>query len=102
MNKEQELKDLTQARDRVTTGFFWLGLKIAIIFGIPAFWAAFLGKRLDLAQGGGFTWRIAFLVIAFFLSWTIVYFEYKKLSKKLQKFDKDIKTLKEDLEKENA
>ena len=50
MENEQvkaQLKDLYQKRDKYITNFFWLGLKIALIFGVPAFVGAFLGIFFD-------------------------------------------------------
>lgn len=98
MDKQEELKNLIQKRDKITTGFFWLSLKIAFIIGIPAFIAAFFGKRLDLEKGTNFTFTGIFLVVAFILSWVIIYFQYKKLSVKVKDVEDKIKELRKDLE----
>ncbi|MEZ4114416.1 MAG: hypothetical protein R3B65_03205 [Candidatus Paceibacterota bacterium] len=41
-------------------------LKIAFIIGIPAFVAAFFGKKLDTLKETGFTFTGIFLVLAFY------------------------------------
>lgn len=97
MDKEERLKQLMKKRDAITTAFFWLGLKIALIFGIPAFLGAFFGRKLDKAQGDGWLFTIVFLALAFVSSWVIVYFQYKKISKKLKAVDEEIISLKKEI-----
>lgn len=98
MDKQEELKTLIQKRDKITTGFFWLALKIAFIIGIPAFVAAFFGKKLDSAKGTNFTFTLIFLAIAFIISWVIIYFQYKKISAKVKDVEDKIKNLRKSLE----
>lgn len=100
MDKETEIKNLTEKRDKITTGLFWLMLKIALIIGIPAFIGAFFGKRLDTAKETGLLFTVVFLGIAFIISWVIIYFEYKKISKKLKIVEDRILELRKDLENE--
>ncbi len=97
MDKQTELKNLIQKRDRITTGFFWLALKTALIIGIPAFIGAYFGKKLDAANGKNLFFTLIFLAVAFVISWTIIYFEYKKVSKKLKDIEEEIKEIKKEL-----
>lgn len=97
MDKQEELKNLIAKRDSVTTGFFWLALKTALIIGIPAFVGAYFGKKLDNAQGKSLFFTLIFLAVAFVISWTIIYFEYKKVSKKLKDLEDRIKDIRKDL-----
>lgn len=101
MDKEAQIKSLRAERDKITTGLFWLMLKIAFIIGIPAFIAAFFGKRLDAKNETGLKFTIVFLILAFIISWVIIYFEYKKISKKLKSVEGKILELKKELEEEN-
>jgi len=96
-NKEEEIKVLLVKRDKIITGFFWLALKIAFIFGIPAFIGAYLGRKIDKANESGFTFTVIFLVVAFIVSWVFVYFEYKKISKKTKEIEDKIKVLREEI-----
>jgi len=100
MDKEADLKNLIQKRDKITTNLFWLMLKIAFIIGIPAFIAAFFGKRLDTAKETGLTFTIIFLAAAFIISWVIIYFEYKKISKDLKFLEDQIVALRKELKEE--
>ena len=99
MDKEQEMKNLIQKRDAITTRFFWLALKIALIIGIPAFVAAYFGKKLDIAKDTDMAFTIGFLVIAFVFSWIIIYFQYKKISKQVKDVEDKIKTLRSEITK---
>jgi len=63
-----ELKELEEQRDREVTGFFWLGLQIAFIFGIPAFIAVTTGRKL-VERFDNNNILIVCLVIAFIFSW---------------------------------
>lgn len=100
MDKETTLKTLIQKRDKITTGLFWLMLKIAFIIGIPAFIAAFFGKRLDTAQETNFTYTGIFLFIAFVFSWVIIYFQYKKISKDVKFYEDQIVALRKEIEED--
>ena len=88
-----KLKELEAQRDREVTGFFWLGLQIAFIFGIPAFTAAIVGKKLS-EKFGGDQWVTICLVISFIFSWLIIIYVYKKKSKKIKEIEDKIKELK--------
>jgi hypothetical protein len=89
-----DLKTLEQERDKHINGLFWLGLKIALIFGIPAALGAWSGRQLDASRGDDWTFTILFLVIAFFVSWTIVILQYKKIAGKIKVIEDQIKELK--------
>jgi len=54
MEKDQELQKLKNQREKQITGIFWFGLEIAIIFAVPAIFAALIGKKLI----GGGVWLI--------------------------------------------
>lgn len=87
------LKELEQKRDKEVTGFFWLGLQIAFIFGIPAFLAVWIGGILNQQSDTNF--RAIFLVLAFVISWVIVILIYQRKTKKLKELDLKIKEMKQ-------
>lgn len=97
-----DIKELQQKRDKETTGFFWLGLQIAFIFGIPAFIAGFLGKNLAQKFDNP---KITFfcLTASFIFSWVMVAIFYHKKSKKISIIENQILELrkKEDSNKNN-
>lgn len=88
-----ELKELEEKRDKEVTGFFWLGLQIAVIFAVPAFSAAFIGK--SLAEKFSNKNITTFLLMASFIfSWVVIIFLYNKKSKKMKEIENQIKILK--------
>ena len=92
MDTEKDIKNLEKKRDQAMTGFFWLGLQIAFIFGIPAFIAAFIGKKLSEGSGNKNIIIIS-LFISFILSWSIIIYIYRKKSKNMKKIEDEIRTL---------
>ncbi len=97
---EQKLTALRKKRDTLMTSFFWLGLQIALIFGVPAAIGAIAGTQLDKAREDSLFTAI-FLVSAFILSWVIVYFRYKKYSRELYAVESEIADLKSELDTKN-
>jgi hypothetical protein len=94
---EQKLTTLRKKRDSLMTSFFWLGLQIALIFGVPAALAAVLGTWLDKSREDSLFTTI-FLVTAFILSWVMVYFRYKKYSTELYAVESEIADIKSKLD----
>ena len=90
-----EIEKLKQEKDKYITKIFYLGLKIALIFAIPAVGGVFLGKRLDILYGTGKTITYSILAFAFILSWTITIMMYNDLANKIKKIEKDISLAKE-------
>lgn len=86
------LKELENKRDKEVTGFFWLGLQIAFIFGIPAFLAVLLSKII-IGETGNKNITTVFLLISFIFSWVLVFFFYQKKSKKIKIIEDQIKEL---------
>ena len=76
--------DTKKARHAVEMQFFWLGLEIALIFGIPALAAFFLGRFFDARLDSGRMITLLLLVSTFILSWVIVIKRYTTLSRKLK------------------
>lgn len=97
---QQKLTDLRKKRDALMTSFFWLGLQIALIFGVPAALGAILGTQLDKSREDSLFTTI-FLISAFILSWVVVYFRYKKYSTELYAVESEIAVLKSGLETKN-
>jgi len=89
-----KLEELREKRDKEITGFFWLGLQIAFIFGIPAFIAVVIGRKLVNMTGQDFYLTLC-LIFSFVISWIFVIYLYKKKSKKLNSLEKEIKRIKE-------
>jgi len=90
-----EIEKLEKERDKEITGFFWLGLQIAFIFGIPAFLAVIISKQIIEKTGNKNTTTIA-LFVSFILSWIIIFFIYQKKSKKLKIIEDNIRRLKKE------
>ena len=90
-----ELENLQKQRDAYVHNLFWLGLKIAIFFAVPAVSAALLGKYLDATYtDGGRMWTIICLGFAFVLSWIITIKQFSKINKKIQAIENKIRELK--------
>ncbi|USN94970.1 MAG: AtpZ/AtpI family protein [Candidatus Nomurabacteria bacterium] len=87
---EENIQDLKKRRDKITNKIFLLGLKIALIFGIPAVLGAIIGRELDEYLGTSPWMKIIVLFIAFVSSWFMVYMEYKRLSRELEKVESEI------------
>ncbi len=77
----------------ITDRFFWESFFGIFIFGIPAFSALFLGKALDSRFDSGSTWKIILLVSAFVLSWIIVFYRNKKVTRMYREFRETQKNL---------
>lgn len=90
-----EIEKLKEEKDKYVTKIFYLGLKIALIFAIPALIAVFVGKKLDLIYGTGKNITYSFLAFAFILSWTMTIMMYNSLAKKIKKIEKDISIAKQ-------
>lgn len=88
-----DLKELEQKRDKEITGFFWLGLQIAFIFGIPALVMVFIGKKLSAHLGNNNIITFC-LVISFIFSWILVAIFYRKKSKRLGEIEQQIREIK--------
>jgi predicted MFS family arabinose efflux permease len=93
MDNKTELEKLTAQREHAVTRIFWFGFEIALVFGIPAGLGAWIGTKL----GGGIALALI-LGFTFILSWTIIIFRYKQISKKMSGLDTRIKELKNQLE----
>ncbi len=94
MEKDQELQKLKNQREKQITGIFWFGLEIAIIFAVPAIFAALIGKKLI----GGGVWLIFLMTVAFIFSWTVMGLRYKRLNKRMKKLDDKIFSLQKEIE----
>jgi uncharacterized membrane protein (DUF485 family) len=86
-----DIDTLIKKRDKEITGFFWLGLQIAFIFGIPAFLSFMINKRLTEVYGRGHS--ILLFVSSFIFSWIIVIIIYLRKAKKLKILEDEIKRL---------
>lgn len=86
-----EIDELKKTKDRYITKIFYLGLKIALIFAIPAVIAVLLGKRIDASYGHDKKFSIIFLAFAFVLSWWITISMYRKLARKIKAIENQIK-----------
>jgi uncharacterized membrane protein len=90
-DQNQQLKRLEKRRESYVDQMAWFALSLIAIFGVPAGIAAYVGRVVfdnNLILGG-------LLVLAFFFSWIIVVYRYKKISKKVRVTEGKIKELKE-------
>ena len=95
----EELEALKSEKNKHINKIFWLGLKIALIFAVPALLGVFIGRKLDANAGTGSDITIGILVGTFILSWIITIFLYKKVSKRMRELDTSIKAKKAEIEK---
>jgi uncharacterized membrane protein YfcA len=86
-----ELDKLKKQKDAYINKIFYLGLKIALIFGIPAVLGALIGKRIDAYYDTDKKFSIIILVFTFIFSWFITILMYNNLAKKIKKVENDIK-----------
>ncbi|MGB0757256.1 MAG: hypothetical protein ACPGO5_02245 [Patescibacteria group bacterium] len=81
----QEIHDL---REEYRAKIFRMMLYIAIIFGVPAVAAFWIGGALDLRfETGGNTYRLILLGCAFVLSWVWVARMYVRLNKESKEIE---------------
>ncbi len=71
-------------------------IEIAFVFGVPAFVALFIGKRLDATYGTGKMWLLISLAVAFVSSWIVVIRMYVRLSKEARKVDDSVGKMREE------
>jgi len=90
-----ELEKLEKERDAYVHNLFWLGLKIAAIFAVPAVLAALLGRYLDGMYSDGNVFTILCLVTAFVFSWAVVIRQFSKINKKIRTIESKIRDLKD-------
>lgn len=93
-----ELDKLKKQKDEYINKIFYLGLKIAVIFGVPAVAGALIGKRIDAKYDSGNKFTMIILVCTFILSWIITIVMYNNLAKKIKKVEHDIKIEKDKIE----
>ncbi len=98
--ENKTLEQLIQKRDSYVHGLFWLSLKIAGFFAVPAVLFALLGKRLDsVLDTGSKLYTIIFLVIAFVISWLLTIFSFRKINKRIKSIEDEIKIERQKAEK---
>jgi len=91
-----ELDKLKKEKDKFINKIFYLGLKIALIFAIPAVGGVLIGKKLDAYFGTGKNISMAILAFAFIFSWTVTILMYSRLSKKIKEIEAKIALEKKD------
>lgn len=81
-----KLEKLIKKREAEAGKFVKLMIQIAAIFLIPVVFAVFLSKYFEISF-------LYFFPLAFIVSWIIVFFLYRKISKKMKNLDKQINEL---------
>jgi len=89
--EDNNLDKLKKEKDKFINKVFYLGLKIALIFAIPAVVGVLVGKRLDLYFDTGKKIATTSLFITFIFSWVRTMRIYNKLSRKIKEIESDIK-----------
>jgi uncharacterized membrane protein len=91
--ENKTLEQLIQKRDAYVHNLFWLSLKIAGFFAVPAVLFALLGKKIDSSfENDSSLYTIIFLCIAFVFSWTLTIISFKKINKKIKNIESEIQT----------
>lgn len=83
-----ELETLLKKRDAYAGRIVKLGIQIAVIFLLPAAAAVFLSRHFNLSF-------LYFFPGALIISWGLVIYLYKKVSKEMKELDARIKELRE-------
>lgn len=83
-----ELETLLKKREAYAGKIVKLGIQIAVIFLLPAVAAVLLSKYFGISF-------LYFFPGAFIISWTLVIYLYKKISKEVKALDAEIKELRE-------
>lgn len=86
-----ELDELKREKDKYVTRIFWLGLEVALIFGIPAGLGAYFGLKFDAHYNTERTITFSLLAVAFAFSWFLVIWKYRRITKKINEIDLKIK-----------
>jgi len=94
--QEQILQTLEEEHTKKVNSLFVMCLEILFIFGIPAFGVLLVYK---LVHTDALTLQIG-LPAAFFLSWTVFLFRWKKLSNEIIKLESNLKVAKRNVEEE--
>lgn len=81
-----DIEKLRTEKEQWVTRMFWVGLEIAVIFAVPAFLGAWVGKRL----GGGNILALI-LVGTFIFSWVIVFIRWRRIAKKIKDLEEKIR-----------
>ena len=92
---EMSLPELISRRSAFQHRAFRLVLEVAVIFGIPALLAFFLGRYIDNAAGTDTKWILVCLAVSFIFSWVIMIIQYRKIDRELKLLDKLIKEKRE-------
>lgn len=91
MSLHEKLEKLEKEREKQVTRVFWMGLEIAVLFAVPLAVAVIIAKIF----GGYVTW-IA-LVVALIISWSLMIRLYRRVSRRMQGLDTEIKSLRQEL-----
>ena len=89
---QEEIKKLQQERDKHVTSFFWLGIQIALVFGIPVAIAVIAGGKIDAYYGSGKIATTILMAVAFVSSWVIVLKKYRNHAKAIEVIESKIVT----------
>lgn len=92
MDEENKLKF---EKEKYVMKVFYLGLKIALIFAVPAIIGVFLGRKLDNLYNTGEAITMSILAFTFILSWVITIVMYKNLNRKIKDINQKILEIKE-------
>lgn len=93
-NKEK-LKHLSNKNYELQRQSFSFLFQIIPILGVPAFLAAYYGKKIGIENESHPRTMIIFMLIALAFSWTIIFARFMKFKKDFQKIGKEIKQAKD-------
>ena len=94
--KDLELKKAKEKRDGLQKNSFSFMVQMIFIIGVPAFLAAYYGKKIGVANETHPKTLIIFSIIAVVFSWSIIIIKFIKINKEIDQNDKKIKELKEE------
>jgi hypothetical protein len=83
----ETLDDIQRKKDALGHKTFWMALQVLFVFGIPAFVGFHSGNWLNQNTGLAPHARKMTLAIAFILSWLIIIYQYKKLTRSFRALD---------------
>jgi uncharacterized membrane protein YhaH (DUF805 family) len=92
--QEKQINKAHETRDRLQRKSFEFMLQMVFIIGIPAFLAAYFGKKIGIEKGNHPQPMIILIILAVFLSWAIILIKFFKINRALKDNNQAIKSLK--------
>jgi len=101
-HKHHELNQALEKRHHIQKESFIFMLKMVLIIGAPAFFAAYFGKKIGINTGHHPMIMILAMGAALLLSWALIIFKFFDINKKISENEYKIKKLRDEQNKYNG